>query len=337
MRRTTGTIFVAVLAGLAAAPAAEHRPARRDAVDRYREHFFKGDGGDPKGGAVRVTFLGVATLLFDDGQTQLLTDGFLSRPSLIRVGAGRLRTDTEVVDAALKRAKADRVKALFVAHSHYDHAFDVAYIARKTGATIHGSASTLNIGRGGDVPEGQLVRFEPGKEYKVGQFSVTVLAGKHSPAIRFINNDLGQTIDKPLRQPAGFKDYKEGGAFDFLIRHGENTMLVNAAGNYSDGALDKVRADVLFLSVGALDLQTDAFRDTFYDNTVKKVRPRLVIPVHWDDFFTPLTDNLEGWGRFWLSFDFLIGRLKADGIRFGILQGFQSVTLFEKAAAPKKR
>ena len=32
-----------------------------------------------------------------------------------------------------------------------------------------------------------------------------------------INNDLGQTIDKPLRQPARLRDYKECGSCDFYV------------------------------------------------------------------------------------------------------------------------
>ena len=35
----------------------------------------------PARGDVRVTFLGVSTLLFDDGETRIMTDGFFSRPS----------------------------------------------------------------------------------------------------------------------------------------------------------------------------------------------------------------------------------------------------------------
>lgn len=67
---------------------------------------------------------------------------------------------------------------------------------------------------------------------------------------------------------------------------------------------------------------------------VTKVRPWLVIPIHWDDFFSPLGDRLEGQGDPSVSFGFLIKRLKEDNIRFGILQGYQSVTLF--GTAPKK-
>lgn len=327
MNRTTP--LLAALAGVLFVSAAAAQDAARSAdIDRYRDHVLKDPAPDPKDGAVRVTFLGTATLLFDDGETQLLTDGFLSRPSFLKVATGRIATDAKVVDAALGRAKADRVKAIFVAHSHYDHAFDVAHVANRTKATLHGSASTLNVGRGGDVPAGQLVEFAAGKEYTVGKFTVGVRKGKHSPPIKGINDDLGEPIERPLRQPARARDYKEGGAFDFVITHGGRTILVNASGGHVEGALDGVRADVAFLSVGALGLQTDAYRDAFYANTVGKVKPKLVVPVHWDNFFAPLSDELPGFAGTAVSFDFLIKRLKADGIRFGILQGFQSVTLF---------
>src|SRR5215204_1438661 len=84
------------------------QPAAPD-INQYRNHFLKEDAVEPRDGTVRVTFLGVATLLFDDGETQLMTDGFFSRPSLIQVARGNLETDPKVVDAALKKAKADRV------------------------------------------------------------------------------------------------------------------------------------------------------------------------------------------------------------------------------------
>ena len=45
-----------------------------------------------------VTWMGVATLLIDDGSSALMTDGFFSRPSLGRVGAGKLSPSPARVD-----------------------------------------------------------------------------------------------------------------------------------------------------------------------------------------------------------------------------------------------
>ncbi|QDU19093.1 MBL fold metallo-hydrolase [Urbifossiella limnaea] len=320
--------LVLVLLALAATAAAQ--PAKQPPeIERYRNYLLTAPAPEPKNGSVRVTWLGTATLLFDDGETQLMTDGFLTRPSLRKVLA-TIETEPKVVDAALAKAGVTKLAALFVAHTHYDHALDCAYVARKTGAVLHGSSSTLNVGRGGDVPEKQMVEFDHGQSYRFGKFSVTVLKSRHSPTIRFLNDDLGQRVERPLKQPASFKDYKEGGAFDFLISHGPNAVLVNAGGSYIEGARDGLKADVVFLTTAVLSAQPAAFQAAFYTETVGKVRPKLVVPIHWDNFMKPLTEQLDpqfdpadGW-------DPLIRRCRADGIGFGILPGYGRVTLFAR-------
>ncbi len=341
IRMSLPALALPALLVVSGAAASGQLPGAASDLDQYRNYFLKQDDATPKNGAVKVTFLGVGTLLFDDGETQLMTDGFFSRPALFQVAQRKIETDKKAVDAALKQAGVTRLKALFVAHSHYDHALDVAYVAQKTGAKLYGSASTLNIGRGGELRDEQMALYEPGKEVTVGRFTVTVLKSKHSPPIKGINDDLGQVIDKPLKQPASAREYKEGGSFDFLIKHGDGTILVMPSGNYAEGELDKVRADVLFLGTATLGTETDETRKTFYDETVKKVQPKLVIPIHWDNFFQPLSDRLEPPGKaigdVSAGFDFLIERLKTDKIRFGILQGYQSVLLFGKDTPPAKK
>jgi len=341
MHRLQSLIAICSMAALAAGAGQPRKepPARAGSIEQYRKHFLPENDRDPQNGSIRVTFLGTGTLLFDDGETQVMTDGFFTRPSFLKVARGKIETDPKVVDAALKRAGVDRLKALFVAHSHYDHAFDVAYVVKKTGAKLHGSLSTLNIGRGGELEQEQMQLFEPGKDVRVGRFTVSVLKSKHTPPIAGVNDDLGEVIDKPLKQPASFRDYKEGGSFDILIRHGGHTMLVKPSDNFVEGALDKVRADVLFLGTAGMGTYKKDFQDVVYAETIRKVRPRLVIPVHWDSFFDPLSDKLQFplVGNVPAGFDYLIGRLKEDKIAFGILQGYQSVLLFGDSGVPAKR
>ena len=326
-RSSQRILFAALALLLALVPAAAQPLRQPPEIERYRNYLLTDPAPEPKGGAVRVTWLGTATLLFDDGETQLMTDGFLTRPSLRKV-LGTIETEPKVVDAALAKVGVRKLAALFVAHSHYDHALDCAYVARKTGAVLHGSSSTINVGRGGDVPAQQMVEFDHGGVYRFGRFTVNVLNSRHSPVIRFLNDDLGQKIERPLKQPANFKDYKEGGAFDFLIRHGPNAILVNAGGSYLEGARDGLKADVVFLTTAVLSAQPGAFQAAFYKETIGAVRPKLVVPIHWDNFMKPLTEQLEpqfdpadGW-------DPMIRRCRADGIRFGVMQGYGRVTLF---------
>src|SRR5205085_480990 len=111
-----------------------------------------------------------------------------------------------------------------------------------------------------------------------------------------------------------------------------NSMLVKPSAAIRDSVLHPIRAHVLFLGVGFLGRRNAAERDTFYTETVGRVQPRLVIPVHWDDFFEPLSDHLPALaglpGDRGRAIDSVAARARRDGIRFMVLQGYQRVVLF---------
>jgi L-ascorbate metabolism protein UlaG (beta-lactamase superfamily) len=300
------------------------------AIEKFRSYYLEQTGAALTDGAVRVTFIGTTTLLFDDGDTQLMIDGFFTRPTLEQF-KGKIETDTKVVDAALRRANVNRLKALFVTHSHEDHSLDSAYVVKKTGAMLYGSGSTLNIARGVGLPEKRMSLYWPGKELTYGKFKITVLNSKHSPASAD-NDDIGHIITQPLPQPALGPKYVEGGSYDFLIKYGNGVIYVKPSANYIEGAMDDIRADVLFLSTATLGVQKPDYQNTYYAQTVSKAKPNLVIPVHWDNFLSPLSEPIDLLGPplddGTAGFNFVIGRLEEDNIRFGILMPFQSTILF---------
>ena len=293
--------------------------------------YYQDDIGKPSTSGIKVSFFGTSTLLIDDGETQLLIDGFFSRPSIVQALTSKLSTDEKTADEMIARFQMHRVKGVFVTHSHFDHALDAAYVSKRTNAKLYGSESTLNIGRGGGLTEEQMSLFEPGKEIKLGNFFVTVLRSKHSKMPASID-DTGKTIDQPLSQPADSKAYVEGGAFDFLIKHDGHAIYIKPSPNYVEGGLDGIRTDVLFLASGTLSKQTEEFRTKYYDETAAKIKPKLVLPLHWDNFLLPFSDELQMMPKFMddtgASFQYLIDRTKADNTDFKILQGGRSILLF---------
>ena len=62
--------------------------------------------------------------------------------------------------------------------------------------------------------------------------------------------------------------------------------------------MDGYKADVLFLGVAGLQKADDAMEAAFYRETIEKVDPELVSPVHWDNFFSPLTKPVVGIASF---------------------------------------
>ncbi|TGN12004.1 MBL fold metallo-hydrolase [Leptospira ilyithenensis] len=288
-------------------------------------------------GKVRVTFLGTSSLLVDDGETQLLTDGFFTRPSLFRTAFLRLSTDISIIESVMAKTRMNRLKGIFVCHSHYDHAMDAPFVAKLTGANLYGSSSTLNVGAGAGLSFDRMNLFIPGKPVRIGKFTVTVLSSKHTPPFKI----LGKTnatdpnhpnIDSPLIQPAKASDYIEGGAFDFLIQHGSHSLLIKGSTNYIEGALDRYKVDVLFLGIAQLSKQPETFQETYYKETVKAVKAKQVIPIHWDNFFKPLAEplepNLKIGDDFNANMNFILHKTKADNVNVILLQGFETIDLF---------
>jgi L-ascorbate metabolism protein UlaG (beta-lactamase superfamily) len=276
---------------------------------------------------VRATFLGVSTLLLEDAETALLTDGFFSRPGPLRALATRIAPDGARIGSALERAGIGSLAALLVVHSHYDHAMDVAEVARRTGARVLGSASTAWIARGGGLPEAQIHEVAPGETLAFGGFRVTPLPGRHFPH----GQAMGE-IRAPLRPPARATAYLEGGSFAYLVEHGGRSLLVNGSAGYEQGALRGRRAEVVFLGVGLLSTKDDAYRDAYWRELVTAVGARRVVPIHWDDFTRSLERPLLAFPRAVDDLDaalrFLLERGRAEGVEVRLAQPFEKVDPF---------
>jgi hypothetical protein len=118
---------------------------------------------------VVARFLGTSSVLISDGETSVLSDGFVTRPGMLRVALGKIAPDRSPVGSAIARLRVADLAAVFCAHSHYDHALDAPVWALETGAELVGSHSTANIGRG--LEEGEVAAVHArhdGQEEKQG-------------------------------------------------------------------------------------------------------------------------------------------------------------------------
>ncbi len=257
----------------------------RPSLDPYADRFDVPAADGP----MSVTFLGVATLLLDDGETQVLTDGFFSRPGLLSVGLRRIAPDRQRIGVCLDRAGAARVRAVAPVHSHFDHAIDSAVVAELTGALLVGGESTANIGRGGHLPEDRIRVVASGDEVQVGAFSLTFIASEHCPPDRF----PGEITD-PVVPPAKVGAYKCGEAWSILVEHASShRLLIQGSAGYVEGALAGRQAEAVYLGIGQLGKQDPEYMAAYWEHTVRAVGARRVVLIHWDDFFRPLDEPLR--------------------------------------------
>ncbi|MDX1803675.1 MAG: MBL fold metallo-hydrolase [Alcanivorax sp.] len=247
-----------------------------------------------KPGQVRVTYLGTATLLISDGKTRLLTDGYFSRAGLGKVLFGKLAPDAARIDRSLKQAGITHVDDIMVLHSHFDHAMDSAEVAKRTGARLLGSASTVMVARGAHLPAARITRVTPGKPYHFGDFTVTFVPARHVPLPAPVEALTGKgEITRPLVPPAPVGAWQEGQCYALVIHHPNGSLLVVGSAGYVPGALQGYQADYAFIASASLGKQSTAYQQAFFDNTVKAVGADTVIPVHWDNFFTELSPRVQ--------------------------------------------
>lgn len=237
---------------------------------------------------VTVIWLGVSTLLFDDGETQILIDGFFSRPSLTDILLRRpVTNDAAMINYALDEYRMRRLAAIIPAHSHFDHAMDIGAIANRTSASILGTPSSIEIARGAGVPDDQITLIEDGLGYEFGAFTVTLVPSRHAPIAWGGSVPLPGTIDAPLPLPQPVSALREGGSLSIIIAHPQGTALVQASAGFAEGALNGVAADVVLLGVGGLESLGRDYAERYWQALVTTTGAHSVYPIHFDDFTKP--------------------------------------------------
>ncbi|MET0595172.1 MAG: MBL fold metallo-hydrolase [Polyangiaceae bacterium] len=228
----------------------------------------------PRPEGLSMTYLGVAGWRIDDGANVLLLDPNFSRPHIVDLSVELVPNETEI-----SRYAPPHATAILVGHSHYDHLLDVPEIARRTGAKVVGSESTLNVARASGLPEGQLVLAAPGATLTFGPFAVRPLRGRHS-LTGLPNLPIPRNVAVPLAAGA----YHEGGTFHYLLRVRERTILFIGTANFIETEMEGLRPDVAIIASGLREKVPD------YACRLMRAlgRPRLVFANHFDAFQEPL-------------------------------------------------
>ena len=276
---------------------------------------------------MRATFLGVSTVLLDDGQTAIMTDGFFSRPGLLRSLLRPIAPDDVVIDACLRRAGVSSLAAVLVSHSHYDHALDSPAVAERTGAVVVGSASTSMICRGHGLSADRFRLAIVGEPLTYGAFVVTPIRAAHTPKPRF----QGQ-IEHAVGRSASIRDYKMGECYSWHIAHPAGSLIIHASTNFVPGAYSGLTAETVYLGIATLGRLPDSFKADYWQAMVREIGARRVVPIHWDNFFKPLRQPLVPLPRvaddLSASLRFLRSRGAVDGVEIAMPTAWETVDPF---------
>ena len=216
-------------------------------------------------------WLGAAGFELQSSGSILTVDPFVTRPPLRNIWFGRPRSRAELVERYVPVC--DHV---LVTHTHYDHVMDVPAVVRHTGATAYVPPNSRPLLRAHGIATRQIRVIEAGDELDLGAFEVKVYAAEH---IRLPGLDPGAmalNLDPPLR----LRDYRMDVCLSLLIHAGGLNLL---RGSVRSGP--EVSADVLFIGAEGSPPQ--------YERLLRCMRSPVIIPVHWDDFFRPLSQPIR--------------------------------------------
>jgi L-ascorbate metabolism protein UlaG (beta-lactamase superfamily) len=254
-------------------------PRSRHANDEssMRELAFERGGAElPRG--LSLTWLGTAGFVLRHQDYTLLIDPYLSRAPLASVLSKRAL----VWDANAIKTTVPRADAVVVGHTHFDHALDIAPIARTSGCKVYGSTSLAGLMQLHGL--GHLsVRVEVGRRYELGPFEVTFVRSRHSKLLFGLRvpSEGELTCDQLDGLSAG--QFRCGEVYGIHIR-------VAGATFYHQGSADIIEENVFDHSVDFF-LAGIAGRGFTRDYTARALRtlaPSVIIPHHYDNFFLPL-------------------------------------------------
>ncbi len=240
---------------------------------------------------LELKYLGAAGWEISDGNVVVLIDPWVTRAKYgggghpDDTGPGYARDDIAHSDTVLIDQLITRADFILVHHGHFDHLGDVPYIARKTGAKVIGTETTIMILRAYGIPNEQLYAVGGGEDYQFENFSVRVLPSIHSALgeKHYFDSrryDRNTELEAPLR----INQFIEGGSLMFLARFNQHDVLTMGSMNFVERELEGINPDILLAGVNGSRLGLYN-----YDERLLQVTgyPAIVIPTHWDNFRLP--------------------------------------------------
>lgn len=250
---------------------------------------------------IEFKYLGAAGWEISDGTVVVLIDPYISR---LKYGGGGhpddnrpdfARDDIAQSDTALIDSIVTRADYILIHHGHFDHLGDVPYIARKTGAKVIGTETTITILRAYGIPDEQLYPVGGGEDYQFDGFSVRVVPGIHSALDEKHYHDSRRwNAETGLVAPLRINQFIEGGSLQFLARFARHKVLTMGSMNFLEREVEGLDPDILLAGINGSRLGLYNYDERLLRSAGN---PPIVLPTHWDNFRLPYgfsqEDNYE--------------------------------------------
>jgi L-ascorbate metabolism protein UlaG (beta-lactamase superfamily) len=230
---------------------------------------------------LELSWLGVSGYRLTYQGISLFVDPYVSRVPLRSLLLRRLAMPDEAMLDRYAGAPG-RVAGVLVGHTHFDHAVDAPALARRHEARAYGSSSLGHLMRLHGL--GHLaVEVVPHRPYELGPFVVRFVPSRHSKLLfgRKVPMDGELTCDHLHGLAPGA--YKCGAVWGIRIDVAGITLYHQGSADLDDGELRDGPVDVFLAGIAGRSVTP-----RYWERILPRLDPRIVVPTHYDNFFSPL-------------------------------------------------
>lgn len=213
-------------------------------------------------------------VLIDPYVTRLPLSDFLQR----RV----VRPDRDVIEANLPTAD-----AVLIGHTHFDHALDAPAVAVRDDCPVYGSESVGTLMRLYHRAD-QAVVVEPYRVYEIGPFEVTFVPSLHAKLLLGLRVNQAGPITCEHLEGLTPQAYCCDQVWAIHIAVAGVSFYHQGSADLIEDAIRHEQVDYFLCGIAGRQ-----FTPAYVERALRKLEPRIVIPNHYDNFFSPLTAPLE--------------------------------------------
>lgn len=276
---------------------------------------------------LKITYTGSGGFLIKDDSSAILIDPYLSNiHPLFFLLLKKTKTDTAIINNFFKQQFGSHkdndgiIKAILVAHSHYDHLADVPSIylnnCNQDSTEIIGSITTKHILSSTEIGENvipitssnkKILKSKESENYnwiytQNKQVRILPIPAEHAPHFMGMKFISSKKLHKNLsKYPQKVRKFPEGENYNFLIDllddNGKIKVRIfshaGAACNAGIGTpnanlLAQKEVDVLLLCVANFNQVKD-----YPEEVISRLQPKFIIGNHWENFFRPYSKNIQ--------------------------------------------
>ena len=228
-----------------------------------------------------IRWLGVSGYRITYDGVSLFVDPYVSRVPLRSLLLRRTALPDPAMVARYGQAPGP-VAGILVGHTHFDHAVDAPALARLHRAKAYGSASLVRLMRVHGLQE-QAVEVDTHRRYELGPFVVTFIPSRHSKLLfgRKVPMDGPLTCDHLDGLAPGA--YRCGAVYGIRIEVAGISLYHQGSADLLDAELGHQPVDVFLAGVAGRQVTP-----RYWERVLPKLDPRVVVPTHYDNFFSPL-------------------------------------------------